>query len=166
MQIPAWTFILCAMGLWIYQTLDNIDGKQARRIGAANPLGELFDHGCDALSTSVVMASYILVLKVNKILCRLFTCRKVEQNFVFFLLYALALTLYYITHWECYVKDRLLFQTCVFLASSGSSCRIDVTEAHYYLIVCYFAAAFWPGFFDFVIFGFVVRNLIVTAAYE
>jgi phosphatidylglycerophosphate synthase len=33
------------------QTLDAIDGKQARRTGSSNALGELFDHGCDSMST-------------------------------------------------------------------------------------------------------------------
>jgi phosphatidylglycerophosphate synthase len=38
------------MGLFVYQTLDAIDGKQARRTGSSNSLGELFDHGCDSVS--------------------------------------------------------------------------------------------------------------------
>ena len=41
------------MGLFIYQSLDAIDGKQARRTNSNSPLGELFDHGCDALSTGL-----------------------------------------------------------------------------------------------------------------
>lgn len=32
-------------GLFIYQSLDAIDGKQARRTGSSSPLGEVFDHG-------------------------------------------------------------------------------------------------------------------------
>lgn len=32
-------------GLWIYASLDAIDGKQARRTGTSGPLGQLFDHG-------------------------------------------------------------------------------------------------------------------------
>ena len=43
-----------ALGLFIYQTLDAIDGKQARRTKTSSPLGELFDHGCDSLSTVFV----------------------------------------------------------------------------------------------------------------
>ena len=39
--------------LWLYSTFDNVDGKQARRTGSSSPLGELFDHGCDALNCSV-----------------------------------------------------------------------------------------------------------------
>jgi ethanolaminephosphotransferase len=31
--------------------LDNLDGKQARRTGTSSPLGMMFDHGCDALTT-------------------------------------------------------------------------------------------------------------------
>ena len=34
-----------AIGLWMYQSLDAIDGKQARRTGTSGPLGEMFDHG-------------------------------------------------------------------------------------------------------------------------
>ena len=40
-----------ALGLFIYQSLDAIDGKQARRTSTSTPLGELLDHGCDSLST-------------------------------------------------------------------------------------------------------------------
>lgn len=50
-QAPRWACLLCAVGLFIYQSLDAIDGKQARRTGTSNPLGELFDHGCDSVST-------------------------------------------------------------------------------------------------------------------
>lgn len=33
--------------------MDAIDGKQARRTGTSGPLGELFDHGCDAINMMV-----------------------------------------------------------------------------------------------------------------
>lgn len=38
-------FISFGIGLFIYQSLDAIDGKQARRTQQSGPLGELFDHG-------------------------------------------------------------------------------------------------------------------------
>ncbi|XP_076546968.1 choline/ethanolaminephosphotransferase 1 bbc isoform X2 [Osmia lignaria lignaria] len=50
-EAPRWACFLCALGLFIYQSLDAIDGKQARRTGTSTPLGELFDHGCDSIST-------------------------------------------------------------------------------------------------------------------
>jgi len=50
----------CALAMWIYSTCDNVDGKQARRTGSSSPLGELFDHGCDALDCSVIFSSFTL----------------------------------------------------------------------------------------------------------
>ncbi|KAI9301069.1 CDP-alcohol phosphatidyltransferase-domain-containing protein [Cunninghamella echinulata] len=49
---PSWVYYSFAAGLWLYSTFDNVDGKQARRTGTSSPLGELFDHGCDALNCS------------------------------------------------------------------------------------------------------------------
>ncbi|KAK0525658.1 hypothetical protein OC835_005536 [Tilletia horrida] len=51
--LPHWVYYTWALGLFLYQSLDSIDGKQARRTGMAGPLGELFDHGCDALNTTL-----------------------------------------------------------------------------------------------------------------
>ncbi|KAF7723078.1 hypothetical protein EC973_002362 [Apophysomyces ossiformis] len=50
---PNWVYYTFGIGLFTYQSLDAIDGKQARRTGASGPLGELFDHGCDALNTTL-----------------------------------------------------------------------------------------------------------------
>jgi phosphatidylglycerophosphate synthase len=51
-------YFLTALGLFVYQSLDAIDGKQARRTGTSSPLGELFDHGCDSVSTGNFMFSF------------------------------------------------------------------------------------------------------------
>lgn len=40
-----WMYWGWALGMWIYQSMDAIDGKQARRTNTSSPLGELFDHG-------------------------------------------------------------------------------------------------------------------------
>ncbi|KAI5780725.1 sn-1,2-diacylglycerol cholinephosphotransferase-like protein [Peziza echinospora] len=47
---PSWLYYSFAAGLWMYSTMDNIDGKQARRTQSSSPLGELFDHGIDSLN--------------------------------------------------------------------------------------------------------------------
>jgi ethanolaminephosphotransferase len=59
---PAWLWLCASASLFVYQTLDALDGKQARRTGTSSPLGELFDHGCDAISTAmcVLLASAAL----------------------------------------------------------------------------------------------------------
>ncbi|EFA84512.1 CDP-alcohol phosphatidyltransferase [Heterostelium album PN500] len=50
---PRWCYFLIAFLIFAYQTLDNLDGKQARRTKSSSPLGELFDHCCDALSVAM-----------------------------------------------------------------------------------------------------------------
>lgn len=51
---PRWINFSFAAGLWLYSTFDNVDGRQARRTGTSSPLGELFDHGCDALNCAFI----------------------------------------------------------------------------------------------------------------
>ncbi|PIM98578.1 sn-1,2-diacylglycerol ethanolamine and cholinephosphotransferase [Handroanthus impetiginosus] len=46
---PRWIHFAHGLLLFLYQTFDAVDGKQARRTNSSSPLGELFDHGCDAL---------------------------------------------------------------------------------------------------------------------
>eukprot|EP01138_Halocafeteria_seosinensis_P012616 gb/GECG01012890.1/.p1 GENE.gb/GECG01012890.1/~~gb/GECG01012890.1/.p1 ORF type:complete len:403 (+),score=5.23 gb/GECG01012890.1/:1-1209(+) len=50
---PWWVYTYCALSLFAYYILDNMDGKQARRTGNSSPLGLLFDHGCDAVNASM-----------------------------------------------------------------------------------------------------------------
>jgi ethanolaminephosphotransferase len=60
---PAILHVLAALGIFLYQTLDALDGKQARRINAKSPLGQLFDHGCDSLSTAAFMIHSLSCLR-------------------------------------------------------------------------------------------------------
>ncbi|ESA44071.1 Choline/ethanolaminephosphotransferase [Neurospora crassa] len=50
---PSWLYFSFAFGLFAYQTMDNVDGKQARRTGTSSGLGELFDHGIDSLNCTL-----------------------------------------------------------------------------------------------------------------
>ena len=49
--VPRSFYLLSAVSLFFYQTMDNMDGKQARRTSSSSALGMMFDHGCDALNT-------------------------------------------------------------------------------------------------------------------
>lgn len=64
---PAWSWYYAAFALFAYQTLDAIDGKQARRTGTGSPLGELFDHGCDAFLTPFVQITVSLALRMSPV---------------------------------------------------------------------------------------------------
>lgn len=49
-DLPSSAFWFAGSCIFIYSTLDAIDGKQARRTKTSSPLGQLFDHGCDSFS--------------------------------------------------------------------------------------------------------------------
>lgn len=53
-----WVLITTAILFLIYQTLDGCDGKQARKTETGSQLGEILDHGVDAIILSVF--TYVL----------------------------------------------------------------------------------------------------------
>ncbi len=49
-DVPSWTYFFAGICIFIYQTLDACDGKQARKTKSSSPLGQLVDHGCDSFA--------------------------------------------------------------------------------------------------------------------
>ncbi|KAG8765098.1 hypothetical protein FRC12_007685, partial [Ceratobasidium sp. 428] len=47
---PTWLYLSFALGLFLYQTFDNVDGRQARKTGTSSALGHVFDHAIDTLN--------------------------------------------------------------------------------------------------------------------
>lgn len=116
-EVPRWLFLLCALGIFIYQTLDACDGKQARRTGSSNPLGELFDHGCDSVSTVFVSLGICIAVQLGT-----------YPSWMFFQCFA-AIALFYCAHWQTYVSGTLNFG------------RFDVTEVQIAVIVIHLVTA-------------------------
>ncbi|XP_066591558.1 cholinephosphotransferase 1 isoform X1 [Prorops nasuta] len=114
---PRWACFLCALGLFIYQSLDAIDGKQARRTGTSTPLGELFDHGCDSISTVFVALSACIAVQLG-----------FYPTWMFFQCFC-AMTLFYCAHWQTYVSGSLRFG------------KVDVTEAQFTIIIIHLISA-------------------------
>ncbi|CAK8676846.1 unnamed protein product [Clavelina lepadiformis] len=53
-EAPNWVYLLTGFGIFWHQTFDALDGKQCRRVGRYNgPIELIFDHGCDALSSTL-----------------------------------------------------------------------------------------------------------------
>ncbi|XP_048480923.1 cholinephosphotransferase 1 isoform X1 [Plutella xylostella] len=114
---PRWACFLCALGVFIYQSLDAIDGKQARRTGSQSPLGELFDHGCDSISTVFIAVGACTAVRLGE-----------YPTWMFFQCFC-AMTLFYCAHWQAYVTGTLKMG------------RIDVTEAQYSIILIHLVSA-------------------------
>ncbi|EEB09140.1 diacylglycerol ethanolaminesphotransferase [Schizosaccharomyces japonicus yFS275] len=68
-EIPRWVYYTWAVGLFLYQSFDAIDGSQARRTGTSSPLGQLFDHGVDAINTSLEALLFLHCMKSSLNLC-------------------------------------------------------------------------------------------------
>lgn len=103
-EVPLWSLHLNGLGLFVYQTLDAVDGKQARRTGTSSPLGELFDHGCDALSMCIVTTGIAIALRLGQL----------PEWMV--MTWAGAAVLFYLTHWVAYITGVVRFG------------KIDITE--------------------------------------
>ncbi|XP_048409093.2 choline/ethanolaminephosphotransferase 1-like isoform X1 [Stegostoma tigrinum] len=125
-QAPLWAYLACALGLFIYQSLDAIDGKQARRTNSSSPLGELFDHGCDSLSTVFVVLGICIAVQLGT-----------NPDWMFFCCFA-GVFMFYCAHWQTYVSGTLRFGI------------IDVTEVQIFIIILFLLAAsggtaFWES---------------------
>lgn len=113
-EVPSWSLHLNGLGLFVYQTLDAVDGKQARRTDSSSPLGELFDHGCDALSMSIVVTGASVALKLGQL-----------PDWMMAATVGAAI-MFYITHWVAYVTGTVKFG------------KIDVTEVQFLGILVFF----------------------------
>ena len=52
--LPGWFPVFFGVAYSVNNTLDNMDGKQARRTKSGSPLGMLCDHGCDTASSIII----------------------------------------------------------------------------------------------------------------
>nr|CDS28364.1 choline:ethanolaminephosphotransferase 1 [Hymenolepis microstoma] len=103
-DVPPWALVLTAICVFIYQTLDALDGKHARQTNTVSPLGELFDHGCDAVASVFVP------------LCLCVTVGIGTHPSIVFIQFFTFLAMFYLAHWQCYITGYLEFG------------KIDVTE--------------------------------------
>lgn len=85
---PSWYAALSAVSIFVYQTLDNMDGIQARKTGSSSPLGQLFDHGIDAMNATVL----ILIIGINS----------ANGGVVLYISIIMTMTTFFCTTWEEY----------------------------------------------------------------
>ncbi|CAI4229782.1 unnamed protein product [Auanema sp. JU1783] len=138
---PSWAYLLAALGLFMYQTLDATDGKQSRRTGTSSPLGELFDHGCDSISQVFVTLNVCYALQLGEL-----------RNSAW-LVCVLSLSLFYCAHWSTYCTGKLKFA------------RFDVTEAQMTVISMLLTTGiFGPGIWKIGLFGLELRHLVIISS--
>ncbi|PAV77258.1 hypothetical protein WR25_17919 [Diploscapter pachys] len=139
---PFWAYLQAALGLFLYQTLDAIDGKQARRTGSSSPLGELFDHGCDSMTQVFVTLNICYALRLGLV-----------QNGCIYVS-IISVVMFYAAHWSTYCSGTMKF------------CKFDVTEAQMSVIsILVITALFGTSFWDFsLLFGYQLRHLVILTS--
>ena len=95
--LPRYVFLCNAVAILLYQTLDNMDGKQARRISASSPLGLFFDHGCDAINSVFGSANWIIALGLST-----------NDSIHAFVMLMGPYALFYFSTWEEYYTGELI----------------------------------------------------------
>jgi ethanolaminephosphotransferase len=91
-NFPSWIFLFNGIAMLIYQTLDNMDGKQARKTNSSSPLGLLFDHGCDALNVVIGMTNWSCAMGLSP---------AVDARLIALVVLS-GMTTFYLTTWEEY----------------------------------------------------------------
>ena len=150
-EVPGWIPFTTALALFSYQTLDAIDGKQARRTGSSNALGELFDHGCDSINCSktfLTVDSCIPTFLNVLVAVTLAGACAMGMGYLdpyWMLGYCfLSSFLFYLSQWQTYVTGKMRFGRC------------DVTEATVTMIgVLMMTGLFGTHFWGFKLFGFL-----------
>jgi len=93
-ELPFLSYWVIAFLIFAYQTLDNLDGKQARRTGASSALGEVFDHGGDCLTVPM----FVIILA---------TVFQFDPLSAFVSLFAIS-TMFNNCHWESYFTGTVV----------------------------------------------------------
>ncbi|KAJ8602555.1 hypothetical protein CTAYLR_008347 [Chrysophaeum taylorii] len=94
--LPSALYVYIAFAQFAYQTLDNLDGRQARRTDNSSPLGLLCDHGSDALAVTVLTLVLAAVVRCGG-----------GSAYLVVLWFALATPFFFAT-WEEYYAGSLV----------------------------------------------------------
>lgn len=125
-EAPRWTYFFAGLAILIYTNLDCIDGKQARRTKSSSPLGQLFDHGCDAISLHVMLALVQGAVSEPSAMFSSIACMSVDLPWL-------------ISHWEEYHTGVLMYGDGFF----------GIMEANYTLAAANFVTGlFGPGLWE------------------
>ena len=131
-EAPRWVWAWNAFSLFFYQTLDAIDGKQARRTGTSSPLGELFDHGMDSISMFLVMNSQLCALKAG------------NEPLAYVIAVIVGCTGFYNAHWMTYITGKLEFGFFDVTEAQWATISIFMSTYYFGQDVWSYVILFWP----------------------
>ena len=88
-------FVVPALLNFLYLSLDNMDGIQARRVGRCSPLGEYLDHWFDAFIATMMVLGFGIATRL--------------EPWIMLLAMAMISATYFATFWEQHLARRVVF---------------------------------------------------------
>jgi phosphatidylglycerophosphate synthase len=96
-ELPGWLILANGLSAFLRQTLDAMDGKQARRTGQSSALGEFVDHAfCDAIEILFVSFNAAAVVRLGP-----------GPLFYYFVFFGMAS--HFVEMWAIYITGRIEF---------------------------------------------------------
>ena len=141
-EAPRWVYLFCAISIFWYQTMDALDGKQARRTGTSSPLGELFDHGCDAMSTTLIGLTFACTMRLG-------------SGWFFFFVTLSSYCVFFMAQWEEY-------QTGIMELGYMGVTEIQLLICGFYTFGYLYGTSFWVESIS--IFGYETTMNMIPAA--
>lgn len=137
---PRFYYFLCGLSILFYQTMDALDGKQARRLGRSTPLGQMVDHGSDCITTTFLVYNIM-------------SCFRIENDNIAAMMSCLLMVFtFYYANWAEHFTGILV----------TSSNDFGVTEIQFVLTAFnWLTALFGSGIWHISIFGRLTRDQAV-----
>ncbi|CAH1258837.1 CEPT1 [Branchiostoma lanceolatum] len=106
-EVPWWFYTNIVIGLFLIQTLDGLDGIQARRTGNGSPIGAIVDSACDIIANGICITSISVAMQLG------------TSPELMFYLHLLGFSIDYAMYWKnCFLDVQYydLFESNEFLA--------------------------------------------------
>ncbi|ARF08671.1 CDP-alcohol phosphatidyltransferase [Catovirus CTV1] len=141
------TCVICSTLLLFYQIMDTLDGMQGKRVNMYyNPTTELFDHGCDSITTTLVL--YNLLNLTNSIN---------QDPLGSIILILCTLINFYLPTWQHANTKIMHFRGGFF----------NPTESIFFIKILYICIGLFPSIFcNFYVVRFFLLNMIVSTIYH
>lgn len=132
-----WTLLFHSFAIFSFQTLDALDGIQARKLNASSKLGNYIDHTTDVITLQIMFQVLFQTLQLDTY-------------------YIILLTLFgniniYLTHWETAETNILYFPD-----------GFSITELQLQFICMHLITYFFPNIWNLMIYKFTLNNILVV----
>ncbi|OII76284.1 ethanolaminephosphotransferase [Cryptosporidium andersoni] len=133
------SFVIASIMWSIYGIIDNLDGKQARRLGILSYSGELIDHAVDSIVSSIV-----------GLICQKLTNCFFQNTNIFVISYQLP---FYFACWYHYVHGKLIIGNSINSKPILTVDELNIVIVPFLILLQYICPNIWDIQFPFIYFN-------------